>query len=291
VFKIIGEAEAKVHGAPLDNIHLHEIGSLDAVTDIVGCCLAADMLGVSEIIASPVHVGSGFVRCAHGVLPVPAPAAAEILKGVPIYGGQIKGELCTPTGAALLKRFVTRFGEMTPISIVKIGYGMGSKDFDAANCIRAFLCEDDISGGDGDVVYDISCNLDDMTPEAVGAAFGILFENGALDVYTTPIMMKKNRPAVMLTCLCAEKNRDIIVRLMLEHTTTLGVRIKKCSREILPRSAETVSTAYGDIRVKYAQGSGFTKHKPEYDDVVAAATRHGVPFMTVYDAALQAARE
>jgi len=288
----LGEAEAAVHSVPLDSIHLHEVGSLDAVTDIVGCCLLVNMLGVTDITASPIHVGYGSVRCEHGVLPVPAPATAEILKGIPMYGGQIMGELCTPTGAALLKHFSARFGEMPTMNVVKIGYGMGAKDFEAANCLRAFLCEDaapdDISS---DVVYEISCNLDDMTPEAIGAAFEILLENGALDVYTMPLMMKKSRPAIMLSCLCAEEKRDKMARLMLEHTSTLGVRISTCRRDILSRTIGTARTEYGDIRVKVAYGFGATKHKPEYDDVLAAAKQHGVPLITVYNAALRAMQE
>jgi hypothetical protein len=288
VYGIIGKAEAAVHGVPLSEIHLHEIGSLDAVADIVGCCLLIDMLGVTEVTASPVHVGSGSVRCEHGILPVPAPAAAEILKGVPIYGGRIKGELCTPTGAALLKQFVARFGEMQPMAATKIGYGMGAKDFEAANCLRAFLCEDEKPGGGyRDTVYEISCNLDDMAPEAVGVAFGLLLENGALDVYTVPIMMKKNRPAVLLSCLCTEGKKDMLAKLMLEHTTTLGVRVAASSREVLARTTKTVSTEYGEIRVKSAQGFGIQKRKPEYDDVLKAAKKHGIPFATVHEAALK----
>jgi hypothetical protein len=224
------------------------------------------------------------------VLPVPAPAAAEILRGIPIYGGKIKGELCTPTGAALLKFFVKKFIHMPPMTVGRIGYGMGTKDFEAANCVRAFLCEGDAKdGGLRDNVYEISCNIDDMTPEAIGAVFGLLFENGALDVFTTPIMMKKNRAAVMLTCLCAEDSRDSLARVMFKHTSTLGLRITDCSRDILTRTVKTVATEYGDVRVKYAHGFGAIKHKPEYDDVLAAANQHGVTFTTVHDAALKAA--
>ena len=292
VFTILGEAEAAVHGTSLDSVHLHEVGSLDAVADIVGCCLLMDMLGVTEVFASPVHVGSGSVRCEHGILPVPAPAAAEILKGIPIYGGQIRGELCTPTGAALLKRFVTRFGNMPLITPVKIGYGMGKKDFEAANCLRVFLFGDRDSGDAACSarVCEISCNLDDMTPEAVGAAFGILFDNGALDVYATPITMKKSRPAVMLSCLCAEEKREALALLMLQHTTTLGVRMALYDRMVLERDVVTVATEYGDIRVKRAEGFGVIKNMPEYEDVLAAATLHGVSFMTVYNAAVSLAR-
>ena len=288
VYKILAEAEAAVHGVALSKLHLHEVGALDAVVDVVGCCLLINMLGVTDITASPVHVGAGSVRCEHGILPVPAPAAAEILKGIPIYGGSIQGELCTPTGAALLRRFVKSFGAMPPMVVTKIGCGMGMKDFDAANCLRAFLCEDEVSsGGIRDKVYEISCNLDDMTPEAVGAAFEVLLERGALDVYTTSIKMKKNRPAIILSCLCEEPVRDRLSRLMLEHTSTLGVRITACSRDILTRSFDTVSTEYGDIRVKRAHGFGTVKSKPEYDDVLAAARRCKVPYKVVYDAVLQ----
>ena len=289
VYRIIGEAEAAVHGAPLDEVHLHEIGALDAVADIVGCCILVNMLGVTDITASPIHVGAGSVQCEHGILPVPAPAAAEILKGIPIYGGNIIGELCTPTGAALLKHFVRRFGEMPPMTIVKIGCGMGAKDFKAANCIRAFLCEDETSdGGSGDDIHELTCNLDDMTPEAIGAAFEILLDNGALDVYATPIMMKKNRPAVMLSCLCDQESRDKLTRLMLDHTTTLGVRISSHRRSILTRSVEIASTEYGEIRVKRAYGFGAMKLKPEYADVLEASKRAGAPFAAVHDAAIRA---
>jgi len=323
VYKIIGEAEAKVHGVSLEEIHFHEVGSIDAVVDVVGCSLLIDMLDVTSVITSPVHVGFGMVRCEHGVLPVPAPATAEILNGIPVYSGQIEGELCTPTGAALLKYFSDSFGAMPPMLVEIIGYGMGTKDFEAANCLRAFLYEDAEKGScshfttftlhDTDepsprsnntdepspcsaprsaeaeepslcfTVYEISCNLDDMTPEAIGAAFEILLECGALDVYTTPIMMKKNRPAVMLSCLCTEELHDELAKLMLKHTTTLGVRMIKHQRMILNRTTETVQTEYGDIKVKRAQGFGITKQKPEYDDVQKAARKHDLPYQTVYE--------
>jgi len=251
------------------------------------------MLGITRVTASPVHVGFGMIRCEHGVLPVPAPATAEILNGIPMYSGKIEGELCTPTGAALLKYFSDDFGAMPPMLVKKIGYGMGTKDFEAANCLRVFLYED--AGGEADspshglspcfndTVYEISCNLDDMTPEAIGAAFEILLENGALDVYTTPVMMKKNRPAVMLSCLCTEESHDDLIKLMLEHTTTLGVRTIKYQRTILNRTTETIQTKYGDIRVKKAQGFDVAKQKPEYDDVQKAARKHNVPFQAVYE--------
>jgi hypothetical protein len=287
VYKIIGEAEAKVHGVSLDEIHFHEVGSIDAVVDVVCCSLLVDMLGVTDITTSPIHVGFGMVRCEHGVLPVPAPATAEILNGIPMYSGQIEGELCTPTGAALLKHFSDSFGAMPSMKVSKIGYGMGTKDFEAANCLRAFLYESEGKQGEPSPCFQISCNLDDMTPEAIGAAFDVLLENGALDVYTTPIMMKKNRPAVMLSCLCTEESHDDLAKLMIKHTTTLGVRTVKCHRTILSRTTETVQTEYGDIQVKKAQGLGITKQKPEYDDIQKAARKHNVPFQAVYDSVMR----
>jgi len=290
VYKIIGEAEANVHGVSLEEIHFHEVGSIDAIVDVVGCSLLVDLLGITSIIASPIHVGFGMIRCEHGVLPVPAPATAEILDGIPMYSGQIEGELCTPTGAALLKYFSDEFGSMPPMTVRKIGYGMGTKDFEAANCLRAFLYDDAGDETDEpspcsnfDTVCEISCNLDDMTPEAIGAAFELLLENGALDVYTTPIMMKKNRPAVMLSCLCTEGLHNDLAILMIKHTTTLGVRTVKYQRMTTSRTTETIQTNYGDIRVKKAQGFGITKQKPEYDDVQKAARKHDVPFHAVYD--------
>jgi uncharacterized protein (TIGR00299 family) protein len=279
VYAKIGEAESKVHGVPMDQIHFHEVGSMDAVADVVGCCLLFHMLGAEDISASPVHVGSGFVRCAHGILPVPAPATARILEGVPIYGGKIEGELCTPTGAALLRHFVGRFGGMEPMRVRKIGCGMGSKDFEAANCVRAFWGETDDRQ---DEITEISCNLDDMTPEAIGYASELLLKSGALDVFATPIQMKKNRPASMLTCLCRAEEGEKFAQLMLLHTTTLGVRLTSCRRSILRRSSGTVETRFGPIRIKCADGNGIRKSKPEYEDVKAAAEKCGVPFDEVY---------
>lgn len=285
VYKIIGEAEAFVHGVDLDQIHFHEVGALDAVVDVVGCCLLFQMLGIKIVEASPIHVGSGFVRCAHGVLPVPAPATAHILKDIPIYGGKIKGELCTPTGAALLRHFVRRFGEMEPMAVTKIGYGMGTKDFEAANCIRAFLSD---NAGSSNVVAEISCNLDDMTPEAVGLTIELLMENGALDVFATPVTMKKSRPAVMLTCLCKPDDFQYMIQLILQHTTTHGVRYQSMRRSVMDTAFYNVVTAYGEIRIKTAKGFGITKEKPEYEDVRKAALDHGVSFSQVYTAAVAA---
>jgi uncharacterized protein (TIGR00299 family) protein len=285
VYRLLGDAEAAVHGVPIENIHFHEVGSLDAVADIVGCSLLFHMLGADSITASPIHVGSGFVRCAHGILPVPTPATAYLLQGVPICGGKVKGELCTPTGAAILKHFVKRFGDMEPMCPEKIGCGMGTKNYDTANCVRVFLGS---SEQDGDSVTELSCNLDDMTPEAIGLAVEILLDSGALDVFTTPIYMKKNRPAVMLTCLSRPDDAPTLSALMLRHTTTHGVRRHTCRRDVLACTLETVQTPYGLIRIKTASGYGTVKRKPEFEDVKSAAQRHGVPFSEVYAAALAA---
>ena len=285
VYALIAEAESAVHGVPVNEIHFHEVGSYDAIVDIVGCSLLLHMLGVNDIEASPIHVGSGFVRCSHGILPVPAPATAHILRGVPVYGGKIKGELTTPTGAALLKHFVRRFGDMETMAVTKIGYGMGFKDFEAANCVRAFLCD---RADMRDDVVELRCNLDDMTPEAIGYATELLFDNGALDVFTTPIMMKKNRPAVLLTVLCKPDVKNEMARLLLHNTTTFGIRYQSLKRDVLDYSVYKVGTAYGEIRIKSAAGWGIVKEKPEYEDVRAAALRHSVPFSAVWTAAYAA---
>ncbi|HHX19411.1 MAG TPA: LarC family nickel insertion protein [Clostridiaceae bacterium] len=199
VYNLIAEAESHVHGVPVADIHFHEVGTMDAVADITAVCLLMDRLAPDEVVASPVHVGSGQVKCAHGILPVPAPATAHILRDVPIYGGSIRAELCTPTGAALLKYFADRFGPIPAMKIKAIGYGMGTKDFPAANCVRALLGE---SEDKKDVVLELSCNMDDMTAEQIGFAINRLFECVALDVYTIPIGMKKSRPGTLLGTIC-----------------------------------------------------------------------------------------
>ena len=279
VYNIIAEAESTVHGVPVSDIHFHEVGTLDAVADITGVCLLLDMLGADKIYASPVHVGSGSVKCAHGILPVPAPATAEILKGVPVYGGSVDGELCTPTGAALLKHFVCSFGDMPRMTVDAIGYGMGKKDFERANCVRAILGE--ASSEDGDTVVELVCNIDDMTAEDIGYAIEMLFDGGALDVYTVPVGMKNSRPGTMLCVLCAYDKKEDIVRLIFRHTSTIGVREYACPRHTLKREVKTVKTAYGDVRVKYSEGYGVSGIKPEYADIARIAKEKNVPIEAV----------
>ena len=273
VYQTLAEAESHVHGVPVSRIHFHEVGAMDAVADITAVCLLLRELDVDQVIASPVHVGSGTVRCAHGVLPVPAPATAWLLRGVPVYGGSVNGELCTPTGAALLTHFVTAFGEMPVMRIGAIGCGMGEKDFPQANCIRAMLGE---TADPADAVLELTCNVDDMTGEAIGFAAGELLAAGALDVFTVPIGMKKSRPGIALTVLCRPAARDRFVRLIFKYTTTLGIREKTCLRHTLTRSVETVDTPYGTIRKKTACGYGIRRSKFEYEDLAAAARAGGV---------------
>lgn len=273
VYQLIAQAESHAHGRPVEEIHFHEVGTLDAVTDVVAVCWLLHDLAPEQIVASPVHVGCGQVRCAHGILPVPAPATAYILQGVPTYGGSVQGELCTPTGAALLKHFVQRFGPSPVMRVEKTGYGMGKKDFEAANCVRAMLGQ---TQEESAAIAQLACNLDDMTPEALGFAQERLWEAGALDVTTAPIGMKKNRPGVQLACLCRLEDREKLVSVLFAHTTTLGVRESLCTRYTLARSQRTVETEHGPVRVKEARGWGVTREKPEYEDVANIAREHGL---------------
>ena len=272
VYRRIAEAESKVHGTTVDQIHFHEVGTLDALADVVGVCLLMHLLAPEKVYASSVHVGSGQVRCAHGILPVPAPATALLLAGVPIYGGAIQGELCTPTGAALLTHFVTKFGELPAMRLLKSGYGMGTKDFPAANCVRAMLGEQDAPTEE---ILELSCNLDDCTGEAIGFAMERLLDAGALDVYWTSVGMKKNRPGILLTCMCRPLDREKMVELLFRHTTTLGVRESAFRRYTLSRESKTIQTPDGDIRVKVSTGYGVVREKPEFDDLAKIARETG----------------
>ena len=272
VYHRIAEAESKVHGSPIDQIHFHEVGTLDALADVVGVCLLMHLLAPEKVYASSVHVGSGQVKCAHGILPVPAPATALLLSGVPIYGGAIQGELCTPTGAALLTHFVTKFGELPAMRLLKSGYGMGTKDFPAANCVRAMLGEQDAPTEE---ILELSCNLDDCTGEAIGFAMERLLDAGALDVYWTSVGMKKNRPGILLTCMCRPLDREKMVELLFRHTTTLGVRESAFRRYTLSRESKTIQTPDGDIRVKVSTGYGVAREKPEFEDLAKIARKTG----------------
>ena len=268
VYGLIAEAESYVHGKPVTEIHFHEVGTMDAVADITAVCLLMNEISPDEVISSPVHVGSGSVHCAHGILPVPAPATAYILRDIPIYGGKIDGELCTPTGAALLKHFVTRFGDMPVMKTRAIGYGMGRKDFERANCVRVLLGE---TADKTDDISELSCNVDDMTAEDIAFAAEKLLETGAKDVFTVPCGMKKSRPGTLISVLCDRSESERFAKLILQYTTTIGVRETAAKRYILDRREETVQTRFGEVRRKVSTGYGVTHMKYEYDDLARIA--------------------
>ncbi len=273
VYGLIAEAESHAHGVPVTEIHFHEVGTMDAIADITAVCMLMNRLSPDKIIVSPIHVGSGHVRCAHGILPVPAPATAYILKDVPIYGGNISGELCTPTGAALLKHFATDFGSMPLMKIQAIGYGMGKKEFEAANCVRAMLGE---TPDTKDEICELSCNVDDMTGENIGFAMEQLFRAGALDVYTTPIGMKKNRPGVLIHVMCREADKESLILHIFKHTTTIGIRESRCHRYVLDRQIETFDTPFGAVHRKVSSGYGVERTKYEYGDVSRIASERDI---------------
>ncbi len=288
VYALIAEAESQVHGHPVSEIHFHEVGTLDAVTDVISVCLLMEDIGAEEVVVSPVHVGSGHVHCMHGILPVPAPATALILKDVPTYGGHIQGELCTPTGAALLKHFASRFGDRPIMRTKAIGYGMGKKDFEQANCVRAFLGE---SERQREQITKLECNLDDMTGEDIGFATEQLFQAGAKEVFTQAVGMKKNRPGILLTVLCLTEDADRLAEEMMKHTSTLGIRRQEMSRYVLQRSVETLSISYGEVRMKQASGMGVKRSKPEFEDVAALARKYQVPLRTIREKITEEANE
>ena len=292
VYQEIAEAESHVHGQPVDQIHFHEVGSMDAVADITAVCLLMKKLAPDEVIVSPIHVGSGTAKCAHGILPVPAPATARILQGIPTYSADINGELCTPTGAALLKHFATGFGKQPMMKTSAIGYGMGKKDFPRANCVRVMLGEtveesvgstisaDAAFSPNGDII-ELSCNVDDMTGEAIGFAMERLFEAGANEVFTVPCGMKKSRPGILLRVLCKPEDKEKFVKLLFEHTTTIGIRETKMQRYILDRQIYKVDTSFGPVRVKVSSGYGTTRKKIEYEDLAKIAKEKGISLSEV----------
>lgn len=281
VYECIAQAESRVHGKSADEIHFHEVGSKDAMADVIGCCMLIDIIGADRIVVSPVTTGFGNVRCAHGILPVPAPATALILNDVPLRAGSIEGELCTPTGAALVKHFADEFGNMPQMTVSRIGYGMGTKDFAAANCVRVFVGIQ--ATRTAKTIVQLCCNIDDMTAEELGYAAELLMDEGALDVYTTAIGMKKSRPGTLLTVMCREEDMERIAGLIFRNTTTLGMRVYHCERMILERSEKTLHTEFGDVRCKEASGYGVVRSKLEYDDVRRLAKSSGRSIMEIRD--------
>ena len=279
VYSLLAAAEGRAHGREVGLVHFHEVGAVDAVADIVACCHLMGRLAPGKVVASPVHVGFGSVQCAHGVMPVPAPATAFLLEGVPIYSdGVVSGELCTPTGAALLRHFVSEFGPMPPMRVAATGHGAGRKDFPRANIVRAMLGEDAAApvGGDGEVV-ELACNIDDMTAEDLAFAAEAVREAGALDVWMQPALMKKGRPGTVFLALSRAADRDAVLGAVLRHTSTLGVRETAVRRTVLGREETVVATPIGDLRLKTAQGLGVARGKFEYEDLAAAARARGVP--------------
>lgn len=295
VYDAIADAEAKAHGCPVEQVHFHEVGALDAVADVTGVCYAMYLLKPERIVVSPVHVGSGTVRCAHGIMPVPAPATANLLSGVPMYGGSIQGELCTPTGAALLVHFADSFGDMPVMSGTDVGIGIGTKEFDQANCVRIFLGEE-ISGtnvkksGNGEIA-ELVCNIDDMTPEALAFAAARLIELGALDVYTVAGTMKKGRPGWELTVLCETDRIDETAKNIMRETTTNGVRVRLCEKYFLTPGIETIQTERGKVRIKTAEGFGIRHEKPEYEDTAACARKEQISYREAYEQVLVLRKE
>lgn len=281
IYTRIADAEANVHGKSPDQICFHEIGAPDAVANVTGVCLAIHVLQPDQIIASPIYLGSGQVRCTHGIVPVPAPATARLLEGVPCYTGEIQGELCTPTGAALLTQFATSFGPMPVMYLKKTGYGIGKTEFSSANCVRAFWGES--NDPQRPEIVELCCHIDDMTGEALAFAGEQLYAQGALDISFSPLTMKKGRAGVSFTVLCYLKDEARIAHAILQETTTNGVRSHRCQKYILIPSVKTVETRYGLIRVKCADRKGIHRKKPEYEDIAHAARVAGLPFQKVWE--------
>ena len=278
VYSRIAAAEGRAHGCEVDLVHFHEVGAIDAVADIVACCHLMAKLSPEKVIASPVHVGFGSVKCAHGIMPVPAPATAILLEGIPVYSdGIISGELCTPTGAALLRHFVSEFGPMPLMRVSATGHGAGRKDFPRANIVRAMLGESGLApAGDADEVIELACNIDDMTAEDLAFAAETIRDAGALDVWMQPALMKKGRPGTIFLALCRSADHDDVLGAILKHTSTLGVRETHVRRTVLDREETVMSTPLGDIRRKTASGFGVKRVKLEYEDLAAIARARGI---------------
>lgn len=292
VFRRLADAEARVHGEPVEQIHFHEVGALDAIVDIVGSVAGLGLLGVDQIYSSPVHIGRGTVECAHGVLPVPAPATAHLLQGVPVYGRDIDAELVTPTGAALLTTLATGYGFAPPMRVDRIGYGAGTRILPSPNLLRISIGEA-LGSGEGyehDMATVVETNIDDMNPELYEHVMKMLFARGALDVTLTPIQMKHNRPGVQLSILVTDERLEEIIETVFAETTAIGVRSYPTQRRKLARERLLVHTRYGTIGVKVARhGERVLNVAPEYRECATAADRDGVPVKKVYQEALAAA--
>ena len=280
IFLIVAEAEAKIHGKTIDEVHFHEVGAVDSIVDIIGAAICVEMLKIDEIQCSEINLGSGFVHCEHGIFPVPAPATLEILKGVPVYSKNAKKELTTPTGAAILKALCNDFGNLPEFVIEKIGYGLGKRDMESPNVLRVIIGK----SKSPKTLTMLETNIDNMNPEIYSYLFPKLLENGALDVFTTPIVMKKNRPANILSVLCKKENAELLESILFTETTTLGIRKYKVEREELQREFRKVVTQFGEITVKYAFRDGvLLKFAPEYEECRQIAENLKIPLIQVID--------
>jgi len=292
IFRKLAEAEAKCHNMPLERVHFHEVGALDSIADIVGAAVGLDLLGVQEFSCRSVAVGSGLVKCAHGMMPVPTPATAELLKGFSLAAAPIKGELATPTGAAILASIVTVHTETPIMSIEQIGCGAGSKDpFEQPNILRLFVGTRANTSTERDTVVLLETNVDDATPEVIGYCFELLLAAGALDVFTTSIQMKKQRPGVLLSVISDESRVQELEAILFRETGTFGIRKSTMQRIKLQRESVVVSTTWGDVRCKRGwNGSGFHIVTPEYDDCARIAREHRIPLREVYAAVTASVR-
>jgi hypothetical protein len=295
IFQRLGEAEARVHNVPVEKIHFHEVGALDAIVDVVGACVGFELLGIERFVASPLHVGSGTVEMAHGRFPVPPPAVVELLRDAPVYATDIKGELVTPTGAAIISTVCAGdFGALPAMRVAASGYGAGTRQYkDFPNVLRVLVGETEEARAAGEKLFMIETNLDDTSPQIVGYAMERAFALGALDCFLTPVQMKKNRPGVVVSILCRAAEREALTSLLFEETTTLGVRSYEVERHALAREFIGVETEFGAINVKVARRADgrVLNVAPEYEDCRAAATRTGASLHVVEAAARKAAHD
>ena len=293
VFKRLAEAEAHVHGTTVESVHFHEVGAMDAIIDVVGSVVGFNLLGIEKIICSPMHLGTGTVTCAHGVLPVPAPATALLVKGKPVYATDVKGELLTPTGAAILTTLCSDFGPMPGMSIEQIGYGAGTSEPEIPNLLRVSIgtATGEADGFASDQVAVIETNVDDMTPQIYDYLIEKTLGRGALDIFFTPAQMKKNRPGTLITIICGPREVSRFSEILLTETTSIGIRWRIENRLKADREIKEIETSYGKIRAKFAGiGERIVNVSPEYEDCKEAARKHGVPLKQVMETVRKVAK-
>lgn len=287
IFTRLAEAEARVHNEPIEKVHFHEVGALDAIVDVVGAAICFDLLKIERFVSSPLHVGSGMIDMAHGRFPVPPPAVTELLRGVPFYSGDVKGELLTPTGAAIITTVCSEYGPIPRIKTDRTGYGAGTREYENfPNVLRVLVGETETNDAASERLWMLETNLDDASPQIVGHVMDRVFEAGALDCYFTAVQMKKNRPGVLLSVLCGPAEKEAVMKLLFTETTTLGIRSYEVERRALRRSVVQVETQYGPIFVKVAYLNGSVVNEmPEFEQCREAAIRANVPLKVVEEAA------